>query len=34
MRIEFLRPTAEARERLERIDQFHGKVDDLVVPSS
>ena len=25
---------AEARERLERIDKFHGKVDDLVVPSS
>ncbi len=25
---------AEARERLERIDEFHGRVDDLVVPSS
>ncbi len=25
---------AEARECLERIDEFHGRVDDLVVPSS
>lgn len=25
---------AEARERLERIDELHGRVDDLVVPSS
>ncbi len=25
---------AEARERLERIDEFHSRIDDLVVPSS